>query len=366
MFEIKVGTSIDNIIEYHYIDNNDGGFCIVGDIDSNAKRLKYHAARLNTSFIKGMEHEGNCSFIYVNKPSKDITNGDITNGDITHMIDKMPSGGIVYLKQFNNEKVIVDFLTENHKTIYCAQQKTINGIKEEHLLIKYNGIAQHPKLDMVTAFRVVCVLKSGGRYDISHVNMLANAVRENVHFPYFFICLTDFEDPQFNNNVDDVVPLIGGFEGDWSKLELFRSKLFSTTRILYLDLGVMVLNNITDLMFSDYPFIGIRDFNQYTTMSSAVMSWNPYTMLNIYDYFAQHSEYFINSKLFPSDQEVIYALTANHVKYYQDLDSLSVVWFDDKKAILDETKIVCFQGSSGFEQLENYPLVKNYIKRYST
>jgi len=64
---------------------------------------------------------------------------------------------------------------------------------------------------------VVCVYKTGGDFDGEYVEALYEKLSE-----YNFVCLTDASDvPEHITQV----PLKFGWEGWWSKMELFRSSI---------------------------------------------------------------------------------------------------------------------------------------------
>ena len=127
---------------------------------------------------------------------------------------------------------------------------------------------------------VVCVLKSGGVYNPEWVYKLASGVKQNLSRPYDFVCLSD----QTISGVD-VVPLVNHWPGWWSKLEIFRPRLF-TGSVLYIDLDSIVVGPL-DNLFSQTVLYMCEDFT-FDGFNSSVMSWNSYffSPYSLYEYFA--------------------------------------------------------------------------------
>ncbi len=89
---------------------------------------------------------------------------------------------------------------------------------------------------------VICVLKSGGEYDVDYVHHLKEGVEKysnNVRF----ICLTDL--PEIKGV--EILPLECNLAGWWSKLELFKPSLDCLEDFLYIDLDTIIVSNIEQL-----------------------------------------------------------------------------------------------------------------------
>jgi hypothetical protein len=81
-------------------------------------------------------------------------------------------------------------------------------------------------------------------YSEEWVGKLQNMVARNLPRPHRFVCLSNVDVPC------ERVPLINDWPGWWSKIELFRPELFED-RVLYLDLDLVVLKNLSPII--DYP-----------------------------------------------------------------------------------------------------------------
>ncbi len=118
---------------------------------------------------------------------------------------------------------------------------------------------------------VACVLSRGPKrsYDKSHVERLQKMVAKHLEQPYRFLCLTN------NGRVPcESLPLVKGWPGWWSKIELFCPDLFKMNeRVLYLDLDVTVIEGLDEIAYYPAPFAAIDDWLR-PTINSSVMVWD--------------------------------------------------------------------------------------------
>lgn len=119
---------------------------------------------------------------------------------------------------------------------------------------------------------VACVLKSGGIYTDGHVARLEGQVAAHLKEPHRFVALSDVK------VVCERLKLIHDWPGWWAKIELFRPGLF-TGRVLYLDLDVTVVGDLTGLAHFPAPFAASLDFIPMpgiplSKFNSSVMSWD--------------------------------------------------------------------------------------------
>lgn len=109
------------------------------------------------------------------------------------------------------------------------------------------------------------VLKSGGEYKPEHVQRMQEMLDRYVDCPSKFVCYSDVEIP-------DVIvrPLINGWKGWWSKIEMFRDVEDS----FYIDLDMTITGNITDMVMVDSNFMALRNMNpRIAGIGSAMMKW---------------------------------------------------------------------------------------------
>jgi alpha-N-acetylglucosamine transferase len=116
---------------------------------------------------------------------------------------------------------------------------------------------------------IACVLRSGSYYDSEWVRKL-RVMCTRFAPPHRFVCLSDVEVPC------ERIALIHNWPGWWSKMELWRPDLFDAgTRVLYLDLDVLVIDDL-DPLFGE-PGDGMRAWaNPWYPygIGSGVMSWD--------------------------------------------------------------------------------------------
>ncbi len=122
---------------------------------------------------------------------------------------------------------------------------------------------------------VACVWKTGGDFDShgpEYVDRLQDGCEEHLRAPIRFIVLHDAA-PQFGC---DMQPIVHGWPGWWSKIELFEH---FTGPTIYFDLDTIITGDITPIAeFVDKSpvsvFAMLNDVGRYTRPASGVMAWN--------------------------------------------------------------------------------------------
>ena len=112
----------------------------------------------------------------------------------------------------------------------------------------------------------VCCLKTGTKYSSEYVNKLHSMVERNLTIPHEFVCITD--DPEGVNcrtiKYEDDLP------GWWGKLTFFKKRPYNLKgRLLFLDLDIVILNNIDDIATFPHEFGIIKDWH-YESYNSSV------------------------------------------------------------------------------------------------
>tara|TARA_R110000822_G_scaffold99102_1_gene223716 strand:- start:298 stop:975 length:678 start_codon:yes stop_codon:yes gene_type:complete len=173
----------------------------------------------------------------------------------------------------------------------------------------------------------------GSKYAPIYVQNLYNMVNRHLTVPYQFICWTD------HVNLKDLVKgdilyktfRRHDFDGWWNKLQLFapESKLNGVN--FYLDLDVVILQNIDCFVNwgNDETFGVIRDFGQPDTFfNSSIMKWNNLIASSkIWDpYITNRSRW----RRLQGDQNVVSECMKGdpHIKVYPDEWTQSYKWFD--------------------------------------
>lgn len=123
---------------------------------------------------------------------------------------------------------------------------------------------------------VVCVWW-GTLYPVEYVEKLKNSVKRNLSIPHEFVCITDNEVPEGVTKIKP--PLSDANKGWWQKVGLFHSDLFpSDSRILYLDLDVVIVGSLDNIASAQEPFCMIENYGPnkaHAAHNSSVMVWTP-------------------------------------------------------------------------------------------
>ena len=173
-------------------------------------------------------------------------------------------------------------------------------------------------------------------------------VARHITVPYEFVCLTD--DPEPIEGVRSIVePNAGYTKGWWHKVHMFDPNLSVSGRILYFDLDVVICGNIEKLA-NGSEFIGIRDFNRafhkdWAVLNSSVMSWTHGTETDVWTEFRKNPQ---EAMTMPGDQDWIYKITKNHIKYYPLEWVMSYKW-----EIRTREDIVFQNGQRVFKEVKN-------------
>lgn len=129
--------------------------------------------------------------------------------------------------------------------------------------------------------KIVCI-HWGTKYSVEYVNILNNMVKR--HSNAELVCLSD----SFEGKDCDVMMLDKGFEGWWNKIQLFKPDFLKGERFLYLDLDIVITQNINHLF--DYDgFTTINDWI-YDTYNSSAMLMTGGEYGHVYDIFVKDPE----------------------------------------------------------------------------
>lgn len=120
---------------------------------------------------------------------------------------------------------------------------------------------------------VACVLWQNvdSPYHPFHVNRLQKQV-EPFAPEHKFVCLTNAPHWEQPKGIERI-PLQEGWRGWWNKIELFRSGLFKG-RVLYLDLDIEVVGDLTPIIEFSAKFASIKDYQNPKQINSSVMVWD--------------------------------------------------------------------------------------------
>lgn len=127
--------------------------------------------------------------------------------------------------------------------------------------------------------KIVCI-HWGTKYDVEYVNVLNAMVKR--HSSAELICLSD----SFEGKDCEVMMLDKGLEGWWNKIQLFKPNFLNGEKFLYLDLDVVITQNID--CFFDCPDFTIIDDWIFDTYNSSVMVMSAHP--HVYDLFMKDPE----------------------------------------------------------------------------
>ena len=168
----------------------------------------------------------------------------------------------------------------------------------------------------------VVVVNYGTKYPENFTHRIYNMVKRNTTQPFEFYVLTDNVDLYPDYKVIDISK--EEEKGWWCKLLMFKPNILPEGKYLYLDLDVVIVDNI-DCIFDWKPFGILRDFIRPNSglmpgkeYNSSVMVFEPHKLANLYNYYIDNKKYF---KLrqeeihFFGDQCVISAYFNTHSKF---------------------------------------------------
>ena len=131
---------------------------------------------------------------------------------------------------------------------------------------------------------VVCV-HYGTKYPVEYVNTLNSMVKR--HSDATLICLTDTKvgkDMDIGIHIGET-----DFEGWWNKIQLFNPNFLKGERFLYLDLDVVITEDITSILSRTEPFVTIQDWI-YDTYNSSAMLMTGGEHSHVYDLFIKDKD----------------------------------------------------------------------------
>ena len=217
--------------------------------------------------------------------------------------------------------------------------------------------------------RYVVCLKYGDKYGPEYVNKLHSMVKRHLTLPYEFVCFTERPqgiDPEIRIEKLDLIP---GIQGWWYKPMFFNPDLPIKGNILFLDLDIIIFNNIDKLFtYKTNEFCIIRDFNRYiirdyNKFNSSIFRLNNFnrTHSNVYQEFIKDPK--VPMSRFHGDQDWIRFCIQKNYNYWPDEWIQSYKWemrnrpkFDNKPrgqrdfaekgdpVVKDATSVAVFHG----------------------
>ena len=181
-------------------------------------------------------------------------------------------------------------------------------------------------------FACVCY---GDKYPVEYVQKLYNMVTRNTTLHINFFVFTDHVkmEKMIDGNINVSEFPEHDLKGWWNKLQLFHPKVSLPGDTLYMDLDVVITDNI-DCFFTYKPeadFVGINDFNPDTGIfNSSVMRFNSEAMESkLWQPFINDRNQWLRHA---GDQNVISDLILRYdeTKAFPDAWTQSYKWYDRK------------------------------------
>lgn len=196
---------------------------------------------------------------------------------------------------------------------------------------------------------VLCV-RFGTKYGREYVERLRNMVARHLTVPYEFVCLTD--DPYPIEGVRNIIIEVPPYKKLWwCKVHMFDPSLPISGRILYLDLDVVICNNIDKLVtMGNSMFYGIRDFNrkfhpQWNYLNSSVLSWTHQFQSIIWDKFKADPA---GAQTLQGDQDWIWKVSRDKLVFWPDEWIQSYKW-----EIRNRSELTIDVGKRKFKNVRN-------------
>ncbi len=143
---------------------------------------------------------------------------------------------------------------------------------------------------------VIC-MKWGDKFDASYVNRLYGMVSRNLNLPFKFVCFTDNSSGIRDEVIIKPLPKLdlppNIPERGWRKLTLFSKDLGGLSgKALFLDLDVVIVDNIDDFFKIDGEFLIVRDHKRRRRNegNSSVFRFEIGKYPEILDYFVKNFE----------------------------------------------------------------------------
>lgn len=300
-----------------------------------------------------------------------------TNTDelINELWLKMTYGSTIFFSSFRDgapmprDKIIKRFIDLHKNEVTTARQMLIQGKREQNLIVKCFPLDKKPSYPTDDGtVTIATVFKTGGDFDVSYVNHIANSVKEHTTVPYKFVVLTDHFDG-YGPNVHQVVPFEHNWPKWWGKMEMFKPNMFDTEKIFFLDLDTFIVDNIDAMLQYGGEFFGLRDFYSQHSLGSGLMCWKNHDakIFQLYEKFMENPTANMNNNR-GGDQQFIYGVIRNYLEYAQDLYPKQVVSYkkDCVKSrgeivIPDEARIICFHGPPRPNKIKD-PIIRKYWK----
>lgn len=198
-------------------------------------------------------------------------------------------------------KKYIDGETKEQRKARKALEKTQKSAEPVEVL---------PQKSVESKYYVLC-LKHGTKYSSDYVNTLYSMVKRHCTLDFEMVCLTD-DRRGIDSNIT-ILPLPKELSGWWCKPYMFSNDLGLDGTILYLDLDVVIANNIDKLFtYNTKTWSTIRDFTKvmrpnWNRYNSSAIKFKSGSLHYLWEEFNSNKE-FIQRKFF-GDQDWLWDRT---------------------------------------------------------
>lgn len=213
---------------------------------------------------------------------------------------------------------------------------------------------------------ILCI-KWGTKYGPEYVNKLYRMCHRNMSTSFRFVCLTE-NTLGLDKNID-AKPLLYDhtkLTGWWQKLAIFQETVHDLDGdILFLDLDVVIINDITPFFTYDAKFPIIEDWllsrpPSSRVFNSSVMRFKVGSQLHIWDEFQKNPDAVL--KNFRGDQDWI-TYKAKGIKPWPEHWCVNYKWQECWNGPPDGARIVVFTGKPNPDEAI-YKTIKSGGKTY--
>lgn len=176
------------------------------------------------------------------------------------------------IRQYTRRDLVKKYIDGETKEQRKARKK-LDKLAQESVEI----VQTKPQENVNNKYYVLC-LKHGTKYNEDYVNILYSMVKRHCTLDVEFVCLTD-NPIGIDPNVT-IITLPQGIEGWWCKPYIFSNELGLSGTILYIDLDVVIADNIDQLFtYASDSWSTIRDFTRkqrpsWQKYNSSVVKFN--------------------------------------------------------------------------------------------
>ncbi len=208
---------------------------------------------------------------------------------------------------------------------------------------------------------IVACVWWGTKYGIEYVEKLRNSVKRNLTIPYEMVCITDHDEvPEGVRKI----PTPSSSEGWWQKVNLFKEGVFpNDTRIMYLDLDIVVTNSLDMIARHEGEFVMIKNFSRnerHAAFNSSCMIWTPTDKTKrIYDCFCEE----VTDELH-GDQCWVWRVMHNNAIKTIRLDLAESYKYNKRSAVRREsndTALWVFHGEPNPHEVTDKKIVSNWV-----